>query len=203
MKLTIYITEKKEVFMFFEGLKINSKVKRIEVTYKNGKAHIYSTKGYMWKVEDIINIERKYSLKKDISFYDKRIKGLDLDGEKFVKKNVIKDKYKQFDVAIFLSTPYEFIGFTHNSRESLNLLKNSFREIIKITNLGYKCIIRNHPNFDDSHYLDKKLYKKWFSILKQKGIVISDFDDNVSSYDIAKESKVIITQGSTIGGIIL
>ena len=101
---------------------------------------------------------------------------------------------------MFLSTPYEFIGFTNTSRESLNLLKNSFREIIKITNMGYKCIIRNHPNFDSSHYLDKKLYKRWFSILKAKGLLLVDFDDNVSSYDIAKNPKVIITQGSTIGG---
>ena len=196
----IYNGRKKEVFMFFEGLKINSTVKRIEVTFKDGKAHIYSTKGYMWKVEDIINIESNYSFKKDISFFDRRIKGLDLDGKKFVRKDVIKDKYQKFDVAMFLSTPYEFIGFTHTSRESLNLLKNSFREIIKINNMGYKCIIRNHPNFESSHYLDKKLYKRWFSILKAKGIVISDFDDKVSSYDIAKESKLIITQGSTIGG---
>ena len=145
----IYNGRKKEVFMFFEGLKINSKVKRIEVTFKNGKAHIYSTEGYMWKLRDIIHIERNYSFKKDISFFDKRIKGLDLEGMKFVRKNVIKDKYQKFHVAMFLSTPYEFIGFTNTSRESLNLLKNSFREIIKITNMGYKCIIRNHPNFDE------------------------------------------------------
>ena len=82
--------------MFFEGLKINSKVKRIEVTFKNGKAHIYSTEGYMWKLRDIIHIERNYSFKKDISFFDKRIKGLDLEGMKFVRKNVIKDKYRNF-----------------------------------------------------------------------------------------------------------
>ena len=66
--------------MFFEGLKIDTKVKRIEITFKNDKRHIYSTKGYMWKNENVANIEKKYSFNKDISFFDKRIKGLDLMG---------------------------------------------------------------------------------------------------------------------------
>tara|TARA_A100001388_G_scaffold266027_1_gene238716 strand:- start:117 stop:1343 length:1227 start_codon:yes stop_codon:yes gene_type:complete len=196
----VFNGRKKEIFLFFEGLKVNSKIKRIEITFKNNKRHIYSTSGYIWKAENVIDVENKYGFNKDLSFYQKRIKGLDHDGKKFFRARKNKNKYTKIDVAVLLSTPYEFIGFTHSSREFMNIIKNSFREIIKIKNLGYKCIIRNHPNFEESHFLDKKLFSKWFEILRKNGIIVSDYNDEISSYDIAQNSKIIITLGSTIGG---
>ena len=196
----VFNGRKAPVFMFFEGLNEFAQVRRIEITFKNNKRHVYSTSGYLWSVSNIQDVESKYGFDNDFSFYRKRIKGLDHDGKKFVTRNSSKSKYQNFDVSFFLSSPYEFIGFSHTSKEFMKILKFSLREIIRIRELGYKCIIRNHPNFKNSNYLDKKLISNWFNILRKKGIVISDYDEAVSSYDIAKKSKVCLTIGSTIGG---
>ena len=196
----IFNGRKAPVFMFFEGLSNYAEVKRIEITFKNNKRHVYASPGYLWAISNINDIEKKYGFLKDFSFYQKRLKGLDYDGKKFVKNINQTPKYKDLDISLFLATPYEFIGFSHTSTEYINILKNSFREIIRFKNLGYKCLIRNHPNFKECHFLDKKLYSKWFAILRNKGVLISDYNQSDSSYDIAKETKINITVGSTIGG---
>ena len=188
------------VFMFFEGLNKFAKVKRIEITYKNNKRHIFAISGYLWTINRIYDVEKKYGFLKNFSFYEKRIKGLDHDGKKFVKTNYIKSGHKNYDISLFLSTPYEFVGFSHTAKEYISILKFAFREIIKFNEMGYKCIIRNHPNFESSNYLDKKLFSKWFLYLRKKGIYISDYDEKVSSYFISSKSKINLVIGSTIGG---
>jgi len=188
------------IFMFFEGLSQYSIVKRIELRYKNNKRHVYASSGYIWKIDGIYQVEKEYQFDKDLLFFEDRKNGIDFEGKRFVKNRNSEIKYKNIDILMLLSTPYEYIGFSYTPREVINLFKYAFREIIKFNKLGYKCVIRNHPNFISSNDTDKKLFKKWFGYLSSLGIIISDFDEKVSSYNIADNSKLILTIGSTIGG---
>ncbi len=191
------------VYCFTKGL-INfddTEINRIELNFKNNKKHIFST-NELWKCGMVKYVESKYKISKDLSYFEKRrnaTSGLDYGGNKIVIKKNPFDTDK-FDISLFLSSPYEFVGLQYSSRESMNIFKNAFREIIKFQNLGYSCSIRQHPFFRNSNLLDHKLFNKWFRILKNEGVSIFDFDSNISSYKLIDNTKIIFTIGSSIGG---
>ena len=191
------------IYCFTEGLTDfdETKLNRIEVNYKNNKKHIFAT-NQLWKCEMVNYIESNYKITKDLDYFEKRrnaTSGLDYGGQKLFTPKIVYET-KKFDISLFLSSPYEFIGLPFSARETINIFKNAFREIIKFQNLGYFCAIRQHPFFINSSPLDHKLFKKWFKIMQLKGVSIFDFDANISSYKLMDNTKIIFTTGSSIGG---
>ena len=202
-KIFIFNGRYAPIYIFFKGLTNfeEKKLNRIEITYKSGKKHVY-TSPLLWNYKMSDYVQNKYGIEKDLSFFNKRrfsSSGTDIAGMKLVNYFRLKNT-SNYDIVLFLSSPHEFVGLSGTARDSCNLFKRSFRELLKFKKLGYSCAVRQHPNFRNCHSLDKKLFKKWFNVLSFYGISVFDFDASISSYKLIENSKIILTVGSSIGG---
>jgi len=65
--------------------------------------------------------------------------------------------------------------------------------------LGFKLIIRAHPNLHTSSTLSLNKWQQVFLSARSKDAIIISYDSLISSYDLLDSSDIVVVYGSTVG----
>lgn len=135
-------------------------------------------------------------------WYRNRVEGSSVAANRFHKKWVdgTGDSYKalgQKNVTIFPTSDEEFIGLSSEWDLPGGLSQIDWLSAIAqaLTHAGIEIVIRLHPNLQKK---SKKLRKRWMKLSKLESVKVIKPRSKVNSYELIKNSDLVITCGSTI-----
>jgi len=202
------------VFAMTSLLKKNrAKVYTVERTNRLRLFNYYSSSECPWEIKSFVR-EAKEELSgcsdvqlKDIcSFYDERMRGLDIDGRRYgqalgtsPQATQLQGNSYMYDITYYTASLDEFVGFGIDIQGVINHEKQTLDVLEEISALGRKVCIRIHPNTVHKAQADQNFWLDKARHLSGKGLEVISPTSKISSYSIMHSSHIIFTNGSTIG----
>lgn len=182
------------------------------ITFDSGKANIFqiSVSGVASQQPDIGLILRKESFSEtDISWMKakakeeirKRTEGRSTFSYQPKHTNLLlKKRIKRILIPLNVCWDSAALGNFTFFKDSLEWLKETIT-YVKHNHPDTEVIIRRHPAEKNDDSRSKTNYQKFFSEhdLLSENIIFVDYNDHYSSYDILKDSNLVICQSSTFG----